>query len=113
MDCLFCKICEGTIPAEIVFENERLVAFKDINPQAPTHVQLIPRKHIPSVLEVCEEDRETIGEIVETAASLARESGFSEDGFRLAINTGPSAGQSVYHLHVHLLGGRSFGWPPG
>jgi len=113
MDCLFCKISEGVIPAKIVFENERIVAFDDINPQAPTHIQIIPRKHIASVLEVAAEDRELIGEIIQTAAALARERGVADDGFRLVVNTNPAAGQSVYHLHVHLIGGRSLGWPPG
>ena len=113
MDCLFCKISEGVIPAKIVFENERIVAFDDINPQAPTHIQIIPRKHIASSLEVAAEDRELIGEIIQTAAALARERGVADDGFRLVVNTNPAAGQSVYHLHVHLIGGRSLGWPPG
>ncbi|MCH6561195.1 MAG: histidine triad nucleotide-binding protein [Deltaproteobacteria bacterium] len=113
MDCLFCKISEGVIPAKIVFENERIVAFDDINPQAPTHIQIIPRKHIATVLEVAAEDRELIGEIIQTAAALARERGVADDGFRLVVNTNPAAGQSVYHLHVHLIGGRSLGWPPG
>ena len=113
MDCLFCKISAGTIPAKMVFENERIVAFDDINPQAPTHIQIIPRKHIATTLEVSAEDRELMGEIVQTAAALARERGIAEDGFRLVVNTNPAAGQSVYHLHLHLLGGRSLGWPPG
>ncbi len=113
MDCLFCKISAGTIPAKMVFENERIVAFDDINPQAPTHIQIIPRKHIATTLELGAEDRELMGEIVQTAAALARERGIAESGFRLVVNTNPGAGQSVYHLHVHLIGGRRFGWPPG
>ena len=113
MDCLFCKISRGEIAAKLVFENERIVAFEDIHPQAPTHIQIIPRKHIPTSLDIAPEDRELIGEIVQIAAKLARERGFSEDGFRLVLNTNPAAGQSVYHLHVHLLGERTFGWPPG
>ncbi len=113
MDCLFCKISEGAIPAKIVFENERIVAFDDINPQAPTHIQIIPRKHIATSLELAAEDRELMGEIIQTAAALARERGVADDGFRLVVNTNPAAGQSVYHLHVHLIGGRSLGWPPG
>ncbi len=113
MDCLFCKIVEKEIPATIVFENERVVAFEDINPQAPTHVQLIPRKHIPTTLDIGPDDHAVVGEIFEVAANIARERGFAEDGYRLAVNTNPAAGQSVYHLHVHLLGGRSFRWPPG
>ncbi len=113
MDCLFCKISEGTIPAKIVFENDRIVAFEDINPQAPTHIQIVPRKHIPTTLDVAADDRELMGEIIQTAANLARERGFAEEGYRIALNTNPAAGQSVYHLHFHLLGGRSFSWPPG
>ncbi|MCP4006874.1 MAG: histidine triad nucleotide-binding protein [bacterium] len=112
-DCLFCKIVAKEIPATIVFENERLVAFEDIHPQAPTHVQIIPCKHIASTLEVEDEDRELVGEMVQVAAQLARERGFADDGYRLAFNTNPAAGQTVYHIHLHLLGGRSFGWPPG
>ena len=113
MDCLFCKISEGTITAKIVFENDRIVAFEDINQQAPTHIQIVPRKHIPTTLDVVADDRELMGEIIQTAANLARERGFAEEGYRIALNTNPAAGQSVYHLHFHLLGGRSFSWPPG
>jgi len=113
MDCLFCKISNGAIPATVVFENERIIAFDDINPQAPTHIQIIPRKHIPTSLDLGAEDRDLFGEIVQTAAKLARERGIAEDGFRLVVNTGAAAGQSVYHLHLHLIGGRSLGWPPG
>ena len=113
MDCLFCKIGAGEIPAKILFENERIVAFEDINPQAPTHLQIIPRKHIASTLDLGPEERVLVGEIIEVAAELARQLGVAEQGYRLAINTGPAAGQSVYHLHIHLLGGRSLGWPPG
>jgi histidine triad (HIT) family protein len=110
---LFCKIVAKEIPASVVFENDRIVAFDDIHPQAPTHVQIIPRKHIASTLDVKDEDRELIGEMVQAAAQLARERGFAEEGYRLAFNTNAAAGQTVYHIHLHLLGGRSFGWPPG
>ena len=113
MDCLFCKICQGSVPAKIVFENERIVAFEDVHPQAPTHLQIVPRKHIPTSLDVAAEDHALMGEILGVAAELASERGFAEDGYRLVINTNPAAGQTVYHLHVHLLGGRSFSWPPG
>ena len=112
-DCLFCRIATREIPAKIVLENERIVAFEDIHPMAPAHVQLIPRKHIASTLEVGPEDRALVGELVQTAAGLARELGFADDGFRLVFNTNAAAGQSVYHLHLHLLGGRTFRWPPG
>lgn len=113
MDCLFCKIVAKEIPATVVFENERVLAFDDIHPQAPTHVQIIPKKHIASALEVAAEDRSLIGELVRVGAELARERGFAEDGFRLVFNTNAAAGQTVFHIHLHLLGGRSFGWPPG
>ncbi len=112
-DCLFCRIAAKQLPAKFVFENERIVAFADLAPQAPAHVQLIPRKHIASTLEVADEDREVVGELIQTAAGLARELGFAEDGYRLVFNTNAAAGQSVYHLHLHLLGGRTFRWPPG
>ena len=113
MDCLFCKISDKEIPATLVFENERVVAFEDIHPQAPTHVQIIPRKHIATTLDLTAEDRLLVGEIFEVAAEIARERGIAEDGFRLVVNTNPAAGQSVYHLHLHLIGGRRLGWPPG
>ena len=113
MDCLFCKIAAKEVPASIAFENERVVAFADINPQAPTHLQIIPREHIASSLEVTEINRDRIGELVEVAAHLARELGLADAGYRLVFNTGAAAGQTVHHIHLHLLGGRSFGWPPG
>ena len=113
MDCLFCKIVAKEIPASIVFENERLLAFENIHPQAPTHVQIVPRKHIASTLDVKDEDRALIGEMEQTAAQLAREGGFADEGYRLAFNTNSAAGQTVYHIHLHLLGGRIFSWPPG
>jgi len=112
-DCLFCRIAARELPARIVFENERIVAFEDIHPQAPAHVQLIPRKHIASTLTVAAEDQSLVGELVRTAAELARQIGFADDGFRLVFNTNAAAGQTVFHLHLHLLGGRMFRWPPG
>jgi histidine triad (HIT) family protein len=111
--CLFCRIAAHELPAKIVFENERVIAFEDIHPQAPTHVQLIPRKHIPTTLDLAAEDQAVVGELVRTAAALARERGFADDGYRLVFNTNAAAGQTVYHLHLHLLGGRGFRWPPG
>ncbi len=113
MDCLFCKIVAKEIPATVVFENERVTAFEDIHPQAPTHVQIIPKRHLASTLELGEADRELIGELVGVGAAIARERGFADDGFRLVFNTNAAAGQTVFHIHLHLLGGRSFGWPPG
>ena len=112
-DCLFCRIAARELPARIVFESERIVAFEDIHPQAPAHVQLIPRKHIASTLEIAAEDQSLIGEMVRVAAELARTLGFADEGYRLVFNTGGAAGQTVYHLHLHLLGGRTFRWPPG
>jgi len=112
-DCLFCKIAAKQVPAKIVRENERIVAFEDINPVAPTHVLLIPREHIGSSLEIGPANRALAGELLETAASIARERGFADDGYRLVFNTNQAAGMTVAHLHLHLLGGRRFGWPPG
>lgn len=112
--CLFCRIAAKEVPARIVFENERVVAFEDIAPQAPTHVLLIPREHVASsALDVTPASHALVGELVEVAARLARERGFADDGFRLVFNTNAGAGQSVFHLHLHLLGGRTFRWPPG
>lgn len=112
-NCLFCKIAARQLPAKVVFESERVIAFEDIHPQAPTHVQLIPKKHVASTLALAPEDDALVGELVRAAAALARERGFADDGYRLVFNTNAAAGQTVYHLHLHLLGGRSFRWPPG
>ncbi|HXX47470.1 MAG TPA: histidine triad nucleotide-binding protein [Myxococcota bacterium] len=111
--CLFCKIAARQIPAKIVLESERVIAFEDRDPQAPTHVLLIPREHVPSSLHVTAANHAVVGELVELASRVARERGFAEDGYRLVFNTNRAAGQTVFHLHLHLLGGRSFGWPPG
>ncbi|HXZ84029.1 MAG TPA: histidine triad nucleotide-binding protein [Myxococcota bacterium] len=112
-NCIFCKIAAKQLPARIAFENERLVAFEDIAPQAPTHLILVPRQHLASTLALEPAHRALVGELVERAAQLARERGFANDGYRLVFNTNPAAGQTVFHLHLHLLGGRRFGWPPG
>lgn len=111
--CLFCGIADGKIKANTVYENERIVAFTDIRPQAPVHILLIPRKHIAGVLDMESEDRALIGEIFQVAARLARERGVADSGFRVVVNSGADAGQSVFHLHYHLIGGRSMSWPPG
>jgi histidine triad (HIT) family protein len=111
--CLFCGIVEGKIKANTVYEDERIVAFTDIRPQAPVHILLIPRKHIAGVLDIESEDRALIGEIFQVAARLARERGIADSGFRVVVNSGADAGQSVFHLHYHLIGGRSMSWPPG
>jgi histidine triad (HIT) family protein len=111
--CLFCRIGRGEVPAEIVHDDELILAFRDINPKAPTHILLIPRRHVASAAELTEEDGDMLGRLFATAAQLARGAGVAERGFRLVTNSGPAAGQSVDHLHFHLLGGRSMSWPPG
>lgn len=110
MNCLFCRIIAGEIPSTKVYEDENVLAFRDIDPQAPVHILLIPKKHFDSILEA---DPETVGMLTEVAQKLAVEEGIAENGFRIVINTGDEGGQSVKHLHMHLLGGRSMEWPPG
>lgn len=110
-DCLFCRIVKGEVPAKIVAQNEHCVAFHDINPQAPTHVVIVPREHIPSLNEAT--DAATIGQLSLMAAEIARTSGLSERGYRTVVNTNSDAGQTVFHVHLHLIGGRRMGWPPG
>ncbi|HWS85492.1 MAG TPA: histidine triad nucleotide-binding protein [Pyrinomonadaceae bacterium] len=111
--CIFCKIVAGGIPAAKIFEDERAVVFRDINPQAPTHALVIPRAHVASLNEAGEGDEALLGHLLLIAARVAREEGLGESGYRTVINTGAGAGQSVFHIHVHLLGGRSLTWPPG
>ncbi len=111
-DCPFCRMLRGELPAKKVYEDERAFAFEDINPQAPTHVLIIPRKHIRGLKEATEEDAELLGYCQLVAAKIARERGI-EDGYRTVYNVGPRAGQSVFHLHLHLIGGRGLRWPPG
>lgn len=114
-DCLFCKLADGRIPGEIVYQDEDVVAFKDINPTAPHHILFIPRQHIASMAELTAEDGALLGKLFAAAARVAHEQGLDEpgQGYRFVTNVGPDAGQSVLHLHFHLLGGRKFGWPPG
>lgn len=112
-ECLFCRIAGGKIPAKVVYEDDKVVAFRDINPQAPTHVLLITRKHIPSLSDLSQDDDELVGYLVRKAAQIARTEGIAEGGYRLVANSGPHAGQSVDHVHFHLLGGRAMAWPPG
>jgi histidine triad (HIT) family protein len=112
MPCLFCKIMAGEIPSKKVFEDDRAYAFRDINPQAPTHILIVPRKHIGSLAEVAAEDQELLGYLHLVAARIAGSEGLST-GYRTVINTGNDGGQTVDHLHIHLLGGRSMHWPPG
>jgi histidine triad (HIT) family protein len=111
-DCLFCRILKGEIPAKKVYEDEHTFAFEDINPQAPTHVLIIPKKHLRGLKEAASHDAELIGRLHLTAAEIARKRGI-EEGYRTVLNVGPKSGQSVFHLHVHLIGGRDMRWPPG
>jgi histidine triad (HIT) family protein len=112
MDCLFCKMIAGEIPTKKVYEDDKTFAFNDINPQAPTHVLIVPKKHIVGLKEASAEDAEIIGYCQLVAAKIARERDI-ENGYRTVYNVGPGAGQSVFHLHLHLLGGRKLTWPPG
>jgi histidine triad (HIT) family protein len=112
-DCIFCKIVSGAIPAAKIFEDERALAFRDINPQAPTHALVIPRAHIPSLSEAGEEDEALLGHLLRVASRIAREERHAEGGYRTVVNTGPDAGQTVFHVHVHVLAGRTLTWPPG
>ena len=111
--CLFCRIVNGEIPAKKLFEDDAVVAFHDITPQAPTHVLVIPRKHIASLDDMTEADADAIGQTVLRATKIARELHLEVDGYRMVVNNGPGAGQTVFHIHFHLLGGREFSWPPG
>jgi histidine triad (HIT) family protein len=112
-ECLFCSIINREINASIVYEDEHLVAFNDINPQAPTHVLIVPRRHIASLNDLGPEDDEIVGEIVRRAVTIANERGIAAGGFRTVFNTNRDAGQTVFHIHLHLLGGRPMHWPPG
>ena len=112
-DCLFCRIIRREIPASIVFEDDELLAFNDINPQAPTHVLIIPKRHIDSLNDLAPGDDALVGTLVRRAAAIAKERGLSAGGYRTVFNTNRDAGQTVFHIHLHLLGGRSMAWPPG
>jgi histidine triad (HIT) family protein len=112
-DCLFCKIAAGEIPSTVVLDRGNLFAFRDVNPQAPTHILLIPKTHIRDVTELDRSSGGLLGELIEAANELARGEGIAESGYRLVANVGPNAGQTVFHLHIHLLGGRPMQWPPG
>ena len=111
--CIFCQIVSGLLPASVVYRDDQVVAFEDIKPIAPVHLLIIPTRHIPSVRELTNDDGPVVNTLVETANRLAREHGIHQQGFRLNINAGPNGGQTVYHLHVHLIGGRFMTWPPG
>ena len=112
-ECLFCKIVARDIPASIVYEDDRVLAFNDINPQAPTHVLVVTKRHITSLNDLSPDDDQTVGELVRRAAAIAKERGISAGGFRTVFNTNRDGGQTVLHIHLHLLGGRSMHWPPG
>ncbi|MDT5268080.1 MAG: histidine triad family protein [Acidobacteriota bacterium] len=112
-DCIFCKIVAGEIPATMIFEDDRAVAFRDLNPQAPTHALVIPRAHVASLNEASEADEALLGHLLLVAARVARDEGHADGGYRTVINTGAEAGQTVFHVHVHVLGGRRLTWPPG
>jgi histidine triad (HIT) family protein len=112
-DCLFCKIIAGEIPAAILQQDERCIVIRDINPQAPKHVLVIPREHLESLDDASQKDEGMLGHLLRVGARVANAEGLAESGYRTVINTGAGAGQSVFHLHVHVLGGRSMNWPPG
>ncbi len=112
-DCIFCKIINKEIPASLVFEDERIIAFDDINPQAPVHVLLIPKDHFPSLNEIPEEKKDVLSHLLLKAREIAREKEIGERGYRIVLNTARESGQDVLHIHFHLLGGRQMSWPPG
>lgn len=112
-DCLFCKIITGTVPGDFLHQDDRCVVIRDINPQAPTHVLVIPREHIESLDDASQKEESLLGHLLRVGARVANDLGHAEDGYRSVINTGAGAGQSVFHVHVHVLAGRELGWPPG
>jgi len=113
IDCLFCKILKGEIPASIIYEDERMIAFKDINPQAPLHALIVPKRHIASLNDLAPDDDALVGEMIRRAAAIAGQHGYADRGFRTVFNTNAEAGQTVFHIHLHLLAGRGLSWPPG
>jgi len=112
-DCIFCKIINKDIPASIVYEDEEIVAFNDINPKAPVHILLIPKQHFASLNDIPLKKKQILSELLFKAKQIAEEKGIADSGYRLVLNTGKDSGQEVCHLHLHLLGGRKMGWPPG
>ena len=112
-DCLFCKMVAGEIKPDVVFEDEAVLAFRDVNPQAPLHVLVIPRQHIATTNDLTEDNVDIVGKLYLAAKQIAADEGVAEPGYRMVMNCNPGAGQSVYHIHLHLLGGRAMGWPPG
>ena len=111
--CIFCRIASREVPADIMRESDRLVAFRDTNPQAPTHILIVPKEHVASVAEIEDRHGDLLADVAQAAAHLAHTEGIADRGWRLVTNVGPDAGQTVFHLHFHLLGGRGMGWPPG
>lgn len=112
MDCLFCKISQKEIPAQVIYEDDQVVAFNDINPQAPSHFLVVPRQHIATLNDIQNEDRELVGHMLQAAAKISAEQGFATDGYRTVFNCNGHGGQTVYHIHLHVLGGKPLGWPP-
>ena len=112
-DCLFCKIIAGQIPGNVIYQDDRLFAFRDINPQAPMHVLIVPRRHIASLNDLGPDDDGLVGEMVRRAAALAKDAGHADRGYRTVFNVNADAGQTVFHIHLHVLAGRRFAWPPG
>jgi histidine triad (HIT) family protein len=112
-DCLFCRIVAGEVPADIIYRDERAIAFRDINLQAPVHVLVIPHEHLESLDDASQKDEALLGHLLRIAARVANEEGLSESGYRTVVNTGAGVGQSIFHLHLHVLGGRPMSWPPG
>ncbi|MFT2097788.1 histidine triad nucleotide-binding protein [Marinomonas sp. 2405UD66-6] len=113
MDCLFCKIVNGEIPATVLYEDDDVIAFEDIMPQAPTHFLVIPKRHISTLNDLTDDDAAVVGKLQITAAKVAKQKGISEEGYRVAMNCNEMGGQTVYHIHMHVLGGRQMTWPPG
>ncbi len=113
MSCIFCKIAKKEMNSKIIRENEEVIAFHDISPQAPVHVLVIPKKHIPRITEMDEDDQKLVGKLIYMGKEVANELGVSDSGFRLVLNNGPDANQTVPHIHLHMIGGRRMGWPPG
>lgn len=112
MECLFCKIVNQEIPAEIIYEDDQVLAFNDISPQAPSHVLIIPKKHISTLNDITAEDEALVGHMLTTASKIAQTQGFDQSGYRTVFNCNEDGGQTVYHIHLHLLGGKPMGWPP-
>jgi histidine triad (HIT) family protein len=112
-DCIFCKIVAGDIPADKVFEDDTVLAFRDLNPQAPTHVLIIPKRHIATLNDLTPDDEAVVGRMYSAARAIAMQEGFAEAGYRTVMNCNEAGGQTVFHIHLHLLGGRAMHWPPG